>query len=72
VRVRRSAVPADRGAIHRARLPLPRLQKTTGSAFVLNMWIEKNRVEADHSAPKSFMLPAGAASPTRYFTAGTA
>jgi hypothetical protein len=44
-------------------------QKTTGSAFVLNMWIEKNCVEADHSAPKSFMLPRGAASPTRYFSA---
>ena len=34
-------------------------QKMTGSAFVLNMWIEKNCVETDHGAPKSFTLPAG-------------
>jgi len=27
-------------------------QTQTGSAFVLNMWIEKNCVEADHSLPK--------------------
>ena len=45
-------------------------QKMTGSAFVLNMWIEKNCVEADHSAPKSFMLPAGSGKPHEVFFCG--
>jgi hypothetical protein len=45
-------------------------QKMTGSAFVLNMWIEKNRVEADHSAPKSFILPAGSGKPHKVFYCG--
>jgi hypothetical protein len=38
-------------------------QKQTGSAFVLNMWIEKNCVEADHSLPKSVMLAAPSGKP---------
>jgi hypothetical protein len=45
-------------------------QKMTGSAFVLNMWIEKNFVEADHNAPKSFMLPAGSGKPHEVFFCG--
>jgi len=44
-------------------------QKLTGSAFVLNMWIEKNRVEADHQAPKSFMLATGSGKPHEVFFA---
>jgi hypothetical protein len=38
-------------------------QKQTGSAFVLNMWIEKSCVEADHGLPKSVMLAAGSGKP---------
>jgi len=45
-------------------------QKQTGSAFVLNMWIEKNRVEADHSLPKSVMLTAGTGKPHEVFFCG--
>jgi hypothetical protein len=72
MRLRRNAVPIDGAAIDCARLHCRDCQKMTGSAFVLYMWIEKNCVEADHDAPKSFMLPAGAASPTRYFSAAIA
>ena len=46
-------------------------QKQTGSAFVLNMWIEKNMVEADHSLPKSVMLTAGTGKPHEVFFCGT-
>jgi hypothetical protein len=45
-------------------------QKQTGSAFVLNIWIEKNRVEADHSLPKSVMLTAGSGKPHEVFFCG--
>jgi hypothetical protein len=45
-------------------------QKLTGSAFVLNMWIEKNCVEADHSLPKSAMLTAGSGKPHEVFFCG--
>jgi hypothetical protein len=45
-------------------------QKLTGSAFVLNMWIEKNRVEADHSLLKSIMLTAGSGNPHKLFFCG--
>ena len=34
-------------------------QRNTGSAFVLNLWIEKKFVEADHSLPKFHRLTAG-------------
>jgi hypothetical protein len=34
-------------------------QRLTGSAFVINIWIEKKFVEADSAAPKSFKLTAG-------------
>src|SRR5689334_4957559 len=42
-------------------------QKQTGSAFVLNIWIEKNCVEDDQSLPKSIMLAAGSGKPDEVF-----
>jgi hypothetical protein len=45
-------------------------QKMTGSAFVLNMWIEKNCVDADHSLPKSVMLAAGSGKSHEVFFCG--
>jgi hypothetical protein len=45
-------------------------QKQTGSAFVVNMWIEKNCVVADHTAPKSFILPADSGKPHEVFFCG--
>jgi hypothetical protein len=45
-------------------------QKLTGSAFVLNMWIEKNCVEADHSLPNSVMLAAPSGKPHEVFFCG--
>jgi hypothetical protein len=45
-------------------------QKLTGSAFVLNMWIEKSCVEADHNLLKSFMLKAGSGKPHEVFFCG--
>ncbi len=34
-------------------------QRITGSAFVLNLWIERRFVEATGASPRSFTLPAG-------------
>lgn len=34
-------------------------QKLTGSAFVINLWIERELVAADHSLPKFYRLSAG-------------
>ena len=34
-------------------------QRVTGSAFVINLWIEKHFVEADHTLLKSFRLEGG-------------
>jgi hypothetical protein len=45
-------------------------QKQTGSAFVLNMWIEKSHVEADHNLPKSLLLTAGSGKPHEVFYCG--
>jgi len=45
-------------------------QKQTGSAFVLNMWIEKNCVEADHGLPKSVILAAPSGKPHEVFFCG--
>jgi hypothetical protein len=42
-------------------------QKQTGSAFVLNIWIEKQHVEADHALPASVMLTAGSGKPHEIF-----
>jgi hypothetical protein len=45
-------------------------QKQTGSAFVLNMWIEKSCVTANHRLPQSFMLTAGTGKPHEVFFCG--
>ena len=45
-------------------------QRLTGSAFVVNIWIERNCVEADHSLPKSFLLAAGSGKPHQVFFCG--
>lgn len=42
-------------------------QKLSGSAFALNIWIEKSCVEADHSLPRSVMLTAGSGKPHEAF-----
>src|SRR6202007_16025 len=42
-------------------------QKQTGSAFVLNIWIERSHVEADHSLPGSVMVKGGSAKPHQVF-----
>ena len=34
-------------------------QRVTGSAFVINIWIERKFVDAGHAVPKSFRLTAG-------------
>ena len=34
-------------------------QRVTGSAFVINIWIERKFVEVGHAVPKSFRLTAG-------------
>jgi hypothetical protein len=34
-------------------------QRVTGGAFVVNLWIEKKHVDADHAAPRSFHLKGG-------------
>ena len=38
-------------------------QRITGGAFVINVWIEKKHVDADHAAPKSFRLKGGTGKP---------
>ena len=45
-------------------------QRLSGSAFALNMWIEKSCVEADHASPKSVMLTAGSGKPHQVFFCG--
>jgi hypothetical protein len=47
-------------------------QRLTGSAFVINIWIEKKFVEAGSAAPKSFKLTAAAENITRCFSATNA
>ena len=42
-------------------------QRITGSAFVINLWIEKRFVEADRSALKSFRLSGGTGQPHEVF-----
>jgi hypothetical protein len=42
-------------------------QRITGSAFVLNMWIEKNFVDASGAEPKSFRLMGGSGKPHDVF-----
>ena len=45
-------------------------QRLTGSAFVINIWIEKSGVAADHALPQSFMLTAGSGKPHEVFFCG--
>jgi hypothetical protein len=45
-------------------------QRLTGSAFVLNIWIEKECVEADHSLLRSFKVSAGSGKPHEVFFCG--
>jgi hypothetical protein len=45
-------------------------QRLTGSAFVVNIWIEKKFVDADHTAPKSVRLAAGSGKPNDVFFCG--
>ena len=42
-------------------------QRLTGSAFVVNIWIERRFVEADHSRLSSIMLSAGSGKPHEVF-----
>ena len=46
-------------------------QRLTGSAFVLNIWIEKSCVEADHNLLKSIELTAGSGKPHEVFFCGS-
>ena len=42
-------------------------QRLTGTAFVVNIWIERRFVEADHSRLSSVMLTAGSGKPHEVF-----
>jgi hypothetical protein len=46
-------------------------QRITGSAFVLNMWIERRCVEAGAVSPISFKIPAGTGNPHELFFCAT-
>ena len=46
-------------------------QRITGSAFVLNMWIERRFVTPSGDAPKSFKLTAGTGNPHEVFFCGS-
>jgi hypothetical protein len=46
-------------------------QRVTGGPFVINVWIEKKFVEADHGAPKSFRLAGGSGKHHEVFFCGT-
>jgi hypothetical protein len=43
-------------------------QRLTGSAFVVNLWIERRFVEADHARLRSVMLTAGSGKPHQVFS----
>jgi hypothetical protein len=45
-------------------------QRLTGSAFVINLWIEKKFVEVGPAAPKSFMLKGGSGNRHEVFFCG--
>jgi hypothetical protein len=45
-------------------------QRITGSAFVINLWIERKFVETDSRAPKSFRLAGGSGNPHDAFFCG--
>ena len=42
-------------------------QRQTGSAFVINLWIERKFVEADHARLQAFRLTAGSGNPHDVF-----
>jgi hypothetical protein len=42
-------------------------QRHTGSAFVINLWIERKFVDTDHRLPKFFRLTAGSGHPHDIF-----
>lgn len=46
-------------------------QRITGSAFVINIWIEKKFVETGAAVPKSFRLAGGSGKPHDIFFCGT-
>jgi len=46
-------------------------QRLTGSAFVINMWIEKKLVEVGPVAPRSFVLAGGSGQPHEVFFCGS-
>jgi hypothetical protein len=46
-------------------------QRVTGSAFVINLWIERNLVEATGDTPKSFRLAGGSGRTHELFFCGT-
>jgi hypothetical protein len=46
-------------------------QRLTGSAFVINIWIEKKFVESSAAVPKSFRLAGGSGQPHDVFFCGT-
>lgn len=46
-------------------------QRLTGSAFVINLWIEKKFVEAGSAVPKSFRLSGGSGKDHDVFFCGT-
>jgi hypothetical protein len=45
-------------------------QRLTGSAFVINIWVEKKFVEVGHAVPKSFMLKGGSGNRHEVFFCG--
>jgi len=51
--LRRGALQAYERAVDRERLSLPRLPRITGSAFVLNMWIEREICRAEAASRRS-------------------
>ena len=46
-------------------------QRITGSAFVVNLWIERRFVELERGQPKSFQLAAGSGKPHEVFFCDT-
>jgi hypothetical protein len=43
-------------------------QRLTGGAFATNIWIERNRVDTDHTALRSVMLKGGSGKPHEVFS----
>jgi hypothetical protein len=45
-------------------------QRVTGGAFVINLWIERKFVDADHALPRSCRLSGGSGNPHDVFFCG--